>query len=208
MRRGVTSAYAHAVAVAFPVMVDVMNLCPWQSAELALHNASSRRAALHASGNEPMRTSYIARAFACLSLLLLIAAQSAFAQTRRSDVAAVAAAIESFHAALASGNAEAATKLLAPDAVILEAGAKETRAEYLDHHLQEDIKFAKAVPSTRGKPTITIAGDVAWASSTSVTQGTYQSQPLNLVGAELLVLSRTPTGWRIRAIHWSSRKGK
>jgi len=124
-----------------------------------------------------------------------------------SAAVAVAATVQSFHAALASGDIEAAARLLAPDAVVLESGGKETRKEYIGHHLLEDIKFAKAVPSTLEGPEITVAGDVAWASSTSVIQGTYQSRSLNLVGAELMILTRTPSGWQIRAIHWSSRKG-
>lgn len=125
-----------------------------------------------------------------------------------SESAAVAATIQGFHAALTAGNAEAAAKILAPDAVILEGGDKETRKDYIAHHLLEDIKFAKAVPSTRSKLEISIAGDVAWVTSTSFTQGAYQGKALNLVGAELMVLARTTTGWQIRAIHWSSRKAK
>ena len=154
-----------------------------------------------------MKSTHIARIIFCSSLLFAGGAQ-ALAQVALSDAAAVAATVESFHAALSSGNAEAATKLLAPDAVVLESGDKETRRQYVGHHLLEDIKFAKAVPSTRGQPEVMISGDVAWTSSTSVTQGTYQSKALNLVGAELMVLTRTPSGWQIRAIHWSSRKGK
>jgi ketosteroid isomerase-like protein len=155
-----------------------------------------------------MKSTHIARLIFCSSLLFAAGADKALAQVVRSDAAAVAAVVESFHAALSSGNAETATRLLAPDAVVMEGGDKETRIEYVGHHLLEDIKFAKAVPSTRGHPEITVVGDVAWASSTSVTQGTYQSKALHLVGAELMVLTRTPSGWQIRAIHWSSRKGK
>jgi ketosteroid isomerase-like protein len=154
-----------------------------------------------------MKSTHIARIIFCSSLLFAGGAQ-ALAQVALSDAAAVAATVESFHAALSSGNTEAATKLLAPDAVVLESGDKETRKQYVGHHLLEDIKFAKAVPSTRGQPEVMISGDVAWTSSTSVTQGTYQSKALHLVGAELMVLTRTPSGWQIRAIHWSSRKGK
>jgi ketosteroid isomerase-like protein len=61
------------------------------------------------------------------------------------------------------------------------------------------------VPSTRGEPTVTVSGDVAWVVSTSRTTGTYRERQINSAGAELMVLSRTPEGWRIRAIHWSSR---
>ena len=155
-----------------------------------------------------MKTTRIARFASCTLLFLAAIVQSAGAQAVGTDASAVAATVQSFHAALSSGNAEGAASLLAPDAVVLEGGEKETREEYIGHHLLEDIKFAKAVPSTRGQPEVTVAGDVAWVSSTSVTQGTYQSKALNLIGAELIVLTRTASGWQIRAIHWSSRKGK
>jgi hypothetical protein len=35
--------------------------------------------------------------------------------------------------------------------------------------------------------------------------GTFQGRAVDLLGSELMVLSRSPDGWRIRAIGWSSR---
>jgi ketosteroid isomerase-like protein len=130
------------------------------------------------------------------------------AQAADADAAAVAAAVRDFHVALESGDAQAVSRLLAPDAAILEGGDRESRKEYLDHHLQADIKFAQAVTTRYSKADVTVSGDAAWVTSTSVTQGTYESKPVNLVGAELMVLSKTPAGWVIRSIHWSSRKSK
>ncbi len=140
------------------------------------------------------------------ALLLATTMRPAYAQGSAAEAAAVASAVGAFHAALEGGDAQAASRLLAPDAVILESGDRESRKEYLDHHLQADIKFAQAVPTRRGKADVTVSGDTAWAISTSVTQGTYQSKPIDLVGAELMVLSKTPAGWVIRSIHWSSRR--
>jgi ketosteroid isomerase-like protein len=155
-----------------------------------------------------MQITEFIRGVGLLSCLVAATCQSAGAQVVDAEAAAVAATVHSFHAALASGDATAATRLLAPDAVVLEGGDKETRKQYVEHHLLEDIKFAKAVPSTAGVPEITVVGDVAWSISTSVMHGTYQSKTLNLVGAELMVLTRTSSGWQIRAIHWSSRQDK
>jgi ketosteroid isomerase-like protein len=67
------------------------------------------------------------------------------------------------------------------------------------------MEFSRAVPTRRSEPQIIVSGDVAWANSTSVTQGTYKERPINLAGSELMVLSKTAQGWVIRAIHWSSR---
>jgi ketosteroid isomerase-like protein len=143
-----------------------------------------------------------------LAAALLLAAPAAPVHAQGADAAAVASAVRDFHIALEAGDAQAASRLLAPDAAILENGDREARKEYLDHHLQADMKFAQAVPTRFSKADVTVSGDVAWASSTSVTQGTYESKPVNLVGAELMVLSRTPAGWVIRSIHWSSRKSR
>ena len=142
-------------------------------------------------------------------MLLAGAAFQASAQTPHPDMPGVLGTIRSFRAALAAGDAATVEKLLARDASILEAGEHESRKAYLEHHLQEDIKFARAVPSQHSEPSVVIAADVAWATSTSTTKGTFQSKPINLIGAELMVLSKEPGGaWLIRAIHWSSRKAK
>jgi uncharacterized protein (TIGR02246 family) len=121
------------------------------------------------------------------------------------DSVAVAAAVHRYHAALAAGDSAAALALLTPDAVILESGGVESRAEYRSHHLPADIEFARAVRSEQGPIRVRVQGDAAWASSTSTTQGEFRGRAINSAGAELMVLVRTPQGWRITAIHWSSR---
>ena len=121
------------------------------------------------------------------------------------DSAAVAAVVERFHGALAAGDSATALQLIAGDAVILESGSAETRAEYRAHHLPADIAFARGVRAERTAVRVTVVGDVAWAWSTSTTRGEFNGRQVNSVGAELMVLARTPDGWRIRAIHWSTR---
>jgi uncharacterized GH25 family protein/ketosteroid isomerase-like protein len=121
------------------------------------------------------------------------------------DSAAVASVVDQYHRALASGDSAAVLRLLAPDATILESGGVETRAEYLSHHLPGDIAFARAVPRERGPIRVVVRGDVAWATSTSTSRGEYRGRAINSAGAELMVLTRTPEGWKISAIHWSSR---
>lgn len=127
------------------------------------------------------------------------------ARTQSGDSAAVAAAVDAYHRALSTGDSTAALALLTSDAVILESGGMESRAEYRSHHLPSDIAFASAVPSVRGPVRVVVNGDVAWASSTSTSQGEFRGRAVNSAGAELMVLIRTPDGWKITAIHWSSR---
>jgi ketosteroid isomerase-like protein len=127
------------------------------------------------------------------------------AQKVDADTAAAARIVQSFHEALAAGDSKVVLQLLAPDAVVLESGGLETREEYLSHHLVTDLEFAQAVTTRRSTIQVTVSGDVAWASSTSETQGQYRKRAVNLTGAELMVLSKSAKGWVIRAIHWSSR---
>ena len=140
--------------------------------------------------------------------LLLGAMHAPGAYASDLEKTAVSAVVSRFHAALRAGDAQTAASLLAADATVMEGGDRETRVQYVQHHLHEDIKFAKAVPGKSSPLDITVMGDVAWASSTSTTRGNYASQAINLSGAELMVLSKSPDGWFIRAIHWSSRKIK
>lgn len=141
--------------------------------------------------------------FAFDSVLNVGSASSAPALT--GDSSDVAETVLRFDAALAAGDSAAALALLAQDVVVLESGGIETRDEYRSQHLTADIAFAQAVPSQRRPVTVRVRGDVAWASSTSTTQGEYRGRQINSAGAALIVLSRERDGWKIRAIHWSSR---
>ncbi|CAA9234678.1 MAG: hypothetical protein AVDCRST_MAG42-1329 [uncultured Chthoniobacterales bacterium] len=114
------------------------------------------------------------------------------------------ATVEAFHVALKKGESAAVMALLAPDAQILEGGHTESRAEYEKGHLASDIEFARAVPGTRENIVVRQEGSVAWATSTSRVTGTFKGREVNSAGAELMVLTKMPDGWRIRAIHWSS----
>jgi ketosteroid isomerase-like protein len=147
----------------------------------------------------------LAAALAFAAPSTLVAQAHAGHGTAAADSADVAATVERFHRALATADSAGALALLTPDVTILESGGVEDRAEYRSHHLGSDIEFARAVPSRRGPMAVRVHGDVAWATSTSTTEGTFRGRAINSSGAELMVLVRTPQGWRIAAIHWSSR---
>jgi ketosteroid isomerase-like protein len=144
------------------------------------------------------------------TLVLLVAtASAAAAQTRAAsatDSADAVSTVTRFHEALARGDSAAAIALLDPAATILESGAVETVAEYRAHHLESDIAYARAVPSKRAPVRVWVQGDLAWTVSSSETRGEFRGRPVNSAGAELMVLARMPQGWRIVAIHWSSRR--
>lgn len=156
----------------------------------------------------------ITTAFALLAVS--VSAERAFTQLRdstrhlttrvaESDSAAVAAVVERYHQALESGDSAGALAILTSDAIILESGGMETREEYRSHHLPADIAFARAVKTVRGPIRVVVRGDVAWAASTNIVEGEFRGRRVNSASAELMVLTRAADGWKIAAIHWSSR---
>jgi ketosteroid isomerase-like protein len=139
-------------------------------------------------------------------IFVLLVVRPAGAGTVPSDAEAITAAVNGFNDALRRGDAKAAMELLAPDAIILESGSSQTREEYAREHLAEDIAFVRAVPGIRSKLSIKQEGNVAWTTATTQSVGTFNGREVNSAGVDLMVLTKTELGWRIRAIHWSSHR--
>jgi ketosteroid isomerase-like protein len=127
------------------------------------------------------------------------------AQAPSAATADVQKVVDAFHAGLKAGDTARVMMLLAPDVLLLEAGGIETRAEYESNHLPADVEFEKSVTTSFKPYRVTVAGDAAWVVNTSEYKGRFRDRPVDSVGVELMVLSRDAAGWRIRAIHWSSR---
>ena len=139
-------------------------------------------------------------------MIAFLFVRSAWSETPSAPVEAIIATVNGFHEALRRGDGKAAMELLAPDAIILESGAAQTREEYEKYHLSEDIAFSRAVTSNSSTPSVHIEGNAAWVSSTSRVTGTFNGREVNSAGAELMVLTNSAFGWRIRSVHWSSHK--
>ena len=118
----------------------------------------------------------------------------------------VTAVLEAFYGAMKTGDTAGAMRLIAPDAVFIESGRLETRAEYEANHLPADIEFERQVTGKRGPMRVTFEGNTAWVIVTTEFQGTFDGSPVNFVSAQLAVLTRETGDWRIRSIHWSSRR--
>ena len=118
----------------------------------------------------------------------------------------VEAAMESFYAAMGRGDTAGAMALIAPDAMFVESGRLETRDEYEKNHLPNDIAFEKQVKGKRGAWRVTIEGDTAWAIAETEFDGTFDGAPLHFFSSQLAVLTRQDGAWRIRSVHWSSRR--
>ena len=117
--------------------------------------------------------------------------------------------VAAFHAALASGDSDAALACLSPDVVIFEGGGAElSRDEYASHHLGGDMKFVQNTRREIVDQTSSSNEDLAWVITRSRTTGTYREKTIDLVGTETMVLRRTADAWHIVHIHWSSRAAK
>lgn len=130
----------------------------------------------------------------------------AASQGARSDSAAAMAAIDAFHAALHAGDSARAVGQLAEDAVIIEAGTIETRAQYLSGHIGADIKASGGTPGVRTVVAATVVGSVAFVTARTVTTTTTAQGASISELAELMVVAKSDGTWKIRAVHWSSRR--
>jgi ketosteroid isomerase-like protein len=148
--------------------------------------------------------------FAIMLLALVVSrvllSEDAQADPLAPDFRAISATVRAFHNALERGDPNAATLLLAADAVILESGISQSREEYAREHLGEDIAFAKTVSSTHVNESVRQEGNVAWVTATFRAKGTFKGRVIDSRNVELMLLTKLDDGWRIRAIHWSSRK--
>lgn len=140
------------------------------------------------------------------SACLISAAGISFGEPTAADAAAITTTVEGFHKALNAGEPDRVMSLFLPDALIVEAGTVQTREEYQREHLAEDIAFARTAPSTQRDVVVRQEGNVAWVTSTFRVTGKFQEKPIDNIAAETVVLTKTPAGWRVRTIHWSSHK--
>ena len=127
------------------------------------------------------------------------------ARNTAADSSAVVAVVAQMHDLMQRGDSAGLLRLLTDDVVVLESGGYENRTEFRAHHLPADIEYARAVKSDRLLRSVSVSGDAAWVSTTSTSSGEFRGRVVNSSGAELMVLRRTPDGWKVAAIHWSSR---
>jgi ketosteroid isomerase-like protein len=114
--------------------------------------------------------------------------------------------VDAFHAALKKGDKAAAQNLLDDHVEIFEQGGIErSKAEYASKHLDSDIAFSAATTRTRKSHGGAMLGNLAYFTSESTVTGTFKKQPVNLMAIETMVLHKSPKGWKILHIHWSSR---
>jgi ketosteroid isomerase-like protein len=124
-------------------------------------------------------------------------------------LAEATAAVDAFHKALKTGDKTGALALLDDGVEIFEQGFVErSKAEYTTKHLDADVAFSGATKAARTNRGGAILGNLAYITSESKVTGTFKSKPVNSVSIETMVLHKSPSGWKILHIHWSSRDAK
>lgn len=114
--------------------------------------------------------------------------------------------VDSFHAALASGDMGRAAAMLSEAVLVFEGGgAERSRSEYAASHLAADAAFAKALPSELTRRTGGGSSDIAWVASEGRTRGRYKDRDVDQITTETMILRKTADAWRIVHVHWSSR---
>ena len=113
--------------------------------------------------------------------------------------------LRAFYAGIEAGDAEAVMRLVAPDALFIEAGMLETREQYETSHLPADIEFSADMRGTPEIVRVAVDGDTAWIVASTRYEGTFDGFPLAFDGLQLMVLGRGSGSWLIESIHWSSQ---
>lgn len=122
---------------------------------------------------------------------------------------APAETVDAFFAALKAGDFAKTESLLDPNVRIFESGGAERSAqEYASHHMKGDAAFLKTAIQAVSQRTGDAAGDLAWVASEQRITGESKGKPVDILSTETMVLRKTPAGWRIVHIHWSSRPFK
>ena len=116
----------------------------------------------------------------------------------------VKAVVDAFYGGVTAGDTGAVMQLIAPDAVFVESGKIETRAEYEANHLPADIEFESQVKAVRGPARVTFDGrDTAWV----ISRAEYdEGNPEKYINTQLMILTHDTGDWRIRSISWSSNQ--
>jgi ketosteroid isomerase-like protein len=129
----------------------------------------------------------------------------ALASALSGGAADAAAVVDAFHSALKTGDVDRAASLLSDDVTIFESGgAERSKADYAAGHLGADAKFEGAASVTVRQRTGFASGDIAWIATEGRIQGRSGDKAIDRLTTETMVLRKTPAGWRIVHVHWSS----
>lgn len=112
--------------------------------------------------------------------------------------------LQEFETAIVESDSVKAAYLLHDDVLILE-GRVETKEQYLSGHFFSDGRFLSSMNRDLISQDVTVHGETAWITSITRFQGTFRDQAYDLNSMQLMVFQHTDDGWKVAAVHWSSR---
>lgn len=114
--------------------------------------------------------------------------------------------VDSFSSAMAANNlASAGTFLDAGVVIVANAVAHGSRDEYLNTTGKARAAFLAKAQAQLLRRQARGGANFAWVVSSSTYKTNEGGKPATLLTTETMLLSRTPQGWKIIHIHWSTR---
>ncbi len=116
--------------------------------------------------------------------------------------------IARFHSAMREGDKATVEAMLSPDLQVFEAGyVNPSRSDYLQHHLGDDMAYAKTSTTRVLQQKVVETPDMTLVLSETETRE-HGKAPVTFTGTETMVLKRVQGEWKITHIHWSSHRQK
>ncbi len=142
----------------------------------------------------------------CVAIAILVTGSAALAEEPALKVPGA------YLDAMETGDLDAAGRLFAPESSVFESGGQEgTWAHYREHHLGPEIAEIESFKVIRGTPEIEYSGDhtmafVAWPIEYEI--ALKDERLIESRGPVTFVLTGEPGKYKIRHLHWSSRRKK
>lgn len=122
------------------------------------------------------------------------------------EAALAAETVDTFHAALQAGDEAKAASMMDASSVVFEAGeVQRSKAAYASQHLAADAAYEKGARLSQTYRTGAAADGMAWIATEGRVQARVGDKLVDRITTETMILRRTPAGWRIVHVHWSSR---
>ena len=142
----------------------------------------------------------------CVAIAILVTVSAALAEDPALKVPGA------YLDAMEAGDLDAAGRLFAPESSVFESGGQEgTWAHYREHHLGPEIGQIESFKVVRGTPEVATSRQgtmafVAWPIEYEIVL--KDERLIESRGTVTFVLTGEPGNYKIRHLHWSSRKKK
>jgi ketosteroid isomerase-like protein len=133
------------------------------------------------------------------AVLMMALSPAAFA------AAGPAETVEAFHRAMTGPDQKAVLAYLADDVDVFEQGFVDaSRQDYARNSLTAEMAFASKTKREVQSQQSSASGDLAFVETLSRTRGSFAKDPVDVSGAETMILRKEGDDWKIIHIHRSA----